>query len=167
MTRPPLLGDAPKLAAVLDFLRGIGIKVAGGAFAGDALLSAMTVRDGTLLYDPAQPGWVGDLLHEAGHLAVTDAAVRDTLVEVGDDPAEEMAAIAWSYAAASAIGMSVETLFHPAYKGGPEYLIAAFAGGTPIGLPMLQYWDMAARPTKSGSDDGPAFPAMRTWLRPQ
>jgi hypothetical protein len=163
----PLLGDAPELATVLDFLRGIGIRIVGGAVPGDALLPAMTVRNGVLLYDPARPGWVGDLLHEAGHLAVTDPALRDTLVQVGDDPAEEMAAIAWSYAAAMAIGMPVATLFHAGYKGGPEYLIAAFAGGSPIGLPMLQYWGMAARTTTDGSDDGPAFPAMRTWLRPR
>jgi hypothetical protein len=162
----PLLGDAPELATVLDFLRGIGIRIVGGAVPGDALLPAMTVRDGVLLYDPARPGWVGDLLHEAGHLAVTDPALRDTLVQVGDDPAEEMAAIAWSYAAAMAIGMPVGTLFHAGYKGGPEYLIAAFAGGSPIGLPMLQYWRMAAHTERSGwGDDGPAFPAMLTWLR--
>jgi hypothetical protein len=162
----PLLGDTPELATVLDFLRKIGIRIVDGAVTSDALLPAMTVRNGVLLYDPARPGWVGDLLHEAGHLAVTDPALRDTLVQVGDDPAEEMAAIAWSYAAAMAIGMPVGTLFHAGYKGGPEYLIAAFAGGSPIGLPMLQYWGMAARTERSGQhDDGPAFPAMRTWLR--
>ncbi len=157
------LGDAPELGAILAFLDGIGLRVAAGTVPGDAVLPAMTVRDGAVAYDPAQSGWVGDLLHEAGHLAVTDPALRDTLSKVGDDPAEEMAAIAWSYAAATAIGIPVRTLFHTGYKGGPDCIVAAFAGGSFIGLPMLQYWRMA---TRSGGD-GLRFPAMRTWLRPR
>jgi len=159
---PSALGEAPELAAILDFLHGIGLTVVAGRVPADALLPAMTVQRGVLLYDPAQRGHVGDLLHEAGHLAVTDPAQRDILAQVGDDPAEEMAAIAWSYAAAMAIGVPVGTLFHAGYKGGPDSLIAAFASGSFIGLPMLQYWGMAAR----GDGDGARFPAMRAWLRP-
>lgn len=160
---PSALGDAPELDAILDFLRGIGLTVVAGQVPVDALLPAMTVQRGALLYAPAQRGHVGDLLHEAGHLAVTDPAQRDTLAQVGDDPAEEMAAIAWSYAAAMAIGVPIGTLFHADYKGGPDSLIAAFASGSFIGLPMLQYWGMAAR----GDGDGARFPAMRAWLRPR
>lgn len=160
---PTPLGDASELADILAFLQRIGVRIVTGIVPVDAVLPAMTVRGGAVVYDPAQPGRVGDLLHEAGHLAVTDPAIRDTLSQVGDDPAEEMAAIAWSYAAAMAIGIPTATLFHAGYKGGPDYLIAAFAGGSFIGLPMLQYWRMAAR----DCEDGPRFPAMRTWLRPQ
>lgn len=160
---PGPLGDAPELDAVLGFLRGIGLVVAPGVLPADSFLPAMAVRDGRLLYDPARPGWVGDLLHEGGHLAVTAPALRDTLPAVSHDPAEEMAVLAWSYAAAIAIGLPVGTLFHPAYKGGCDYLIGAFARGAYIGLPMLQYWGMAAH----DDADGPAFPAMRAWLRPR
>ncbi|KQN21219.1 hypothetical protein ASE86_14690 [Sphingomonas sp. Leaf33] len=160
---PHPLGDAPELPAVLDFLRGIGLTVAARTVPADTILPAMTVADGALLYDPVQPGWVGDLLHEAGHLAVTDPAIRDTLPAVGDDPAEEMASIAWSYAAAVALDLPLTTLFHADYKGGPEYLVEAFGTGAYIGLPMLQYWGMTAR----ADQDGPQFPAMRSWLRPR
>ncbi len=164
MNSAPLpLGDVPDLARVVAFLRGIGLAVEPRTVPADTILPAMTVEDGTLLYDPAQPGWIGDMLHEAGHLAVTDPALRDTLPEVGSDPAEEMASIAWSYAAAGALDMPIATLFHPGYKGGPDYLIAAFEGGAYIGLPMLSYWGMAAR----ADEDAPQFPAMRAWLRPQ
>ena len=162
-TAPSPLGEAPELAQVVAFLRGVGLTVVAEALPDSTFLPAMTVRDGALRYDPAQPGWVGDLLHEAGHLAVTDPAVRDTLPEVGSDPAEEMSSLAWSYAAATAIGLPTTTLFHPAYKGGSDYLIEAFTAGSYIGLPMLQYWGMAAR----ADEDGPHFPAMRTWLRPR
>ncbi|KQS46279.1 MULTISPECIES: hypothetical protein [unclassified Sphingomonas] len=158
---PSPLGNAPELADILAFLERIGLTAAVGIVPADAVLLAMTVRGGAVVYDPAQPGRIGDLLHEAGHLAVTNPALWDTLSQVGDDPAEEMAAIAWSYAAAMAIGIPTATLFHAGYKGGPDYLIAAFAWGSFIGLPMLQYWRMAARP----GDGAPRFPAMRTWLR--
>lgn len=162
-TGPPSpLGDAPEVAGILAFLKRIGLTAAVGIVPVDAVLPAMTVG-GTVVYDPAQPGRVGDLLHEAGHLAVTDPAIRDTLSQVGDDPAEEMAAIAWFYAAAMAIGILTATLFHAGYKGGPDYLIAAFPRASFTGLPMLQYWRMAAR----DGEDGPRFSAMRTWLRPQ
>ena len=157
------LGDAPELAGILAFMKRIGLTVVAGTVAGDAVLPAMTVRGGAVVYDSAQPGRVGDLLHEAGHLAVSDPALRNTLAEVGDDPAEEMAAIAWSYAAALAIGVPPVTLFHAGYKGDPDYLIGAFAGGSFIGLQMLQYWRMAA----CDDEDGSHFPAMWTWLRPQ
>lgn len=160
---PIPLGDAPELAGIVAFLRDIGLSVVAGVVTDDSFLPGMTVRDGQLVYDPAKPGWVGDLLHEAGHLAVTDPAHRATLAEVGHDPAEEMAAIAWSYAAATAIGLPVHTLFHPAYKGGSGYLVDAFASGAFIGLPMLQYLGMTAR----ADEQGPAYPIMRTWLRTQ
>ena len=160
---PSALGDAPDLVGILTFLQRIGLSVVAGTVPADAVLPAMTVRGGAVVYDPAQPGRVGDLLHEAGHLAVTDPMLRNTLSQVGNDPAEEMATIAWSYAAAMAIGVPVGTLFHAGYKGGAGYLIAAFAERRFIGLPMLQYWRMAVR----DDQEGPRFPAMRTWLRPQ
>lgn len=50
------LGDAPELGAILAFLDGIGLRVAAGTVPGDAVLPAMTVRDGAVAYDPAQSG---------------------------------------------------------------------------------------------------------------
>ncbi len=160
-TTASLLGDAPELDTIVAFLRGKGLDVVSARALGDTVVPGMTVSAGCLSYDDTQPGWVGDLLHEAGHIAVTDPATRHEIAAIGDDPAEEMAAIAWSYAAAMAIGLPVETLFHAGYKGGPDYLIQAFADGAYIGLPMLQYWGMATRP----GENGPVFPAMRAWLR--
>ena len=161
---PASLKDAPELDAIVAFLRGLGIVVREGALPDDCFVPGMTVRDGALIYDPLSPGWVRDLLHEGGHLAVTDPAIRATLPIVLHDPAEEMAALAWSYAAAMAIGLPIGTLFHAGYKGGPEYLINAFTQSSPIGLPMLQYWGMAACGDAVAAGE-PAYPAMRTWLR--
>jgi hypothetical protein len=59
------------------------------------------VEQRVLCYDPAQLQHPGDLLHEAGHLAVKSPSDRRLAgVNLGSDPAEEMMAIGWSYAAA-------------------------------------------------------------------
>lgn len=158
---PRPLRDAPELGAILAFLGEIGIATLAGALPDDTFLPGMTVVGGTLCYDPARPGWVGDLLHEAGHIAVGDPATRSTRTAVADDPAEEMAAICWSYAAAVAIGLPVTTLFHAGYRGAPDYLIDAFTRGQAIGLPMLRYWGLARR----ADEPGPAYPELRAWLR--
>lgn len=165
---PGRLGDAPELPRILAFLADIGLQVERAALPdatvlpGAVVLPAMRVADGRLLYDPDTPGWAGDLLHEAGHLAVTDPAIRNGLPEVGGDAAEEMATLAWSYAAAMAIGLAPETVFHAGYPGGAEYLIVAYAQQGGPGVPMLRYWGMTPHP----EDAGPHFPAMRLWLRP-
>src|ERR1700741_4185101 len=81
----------PVTTQILAFLDRIGIPVVMEAIEEDTLLPAMTVRGGRLIVDPARLTLVGDLLHEAGHVAVTDPAVRATLSEFPSDPAEEMA----------------------------------------------------------------------------
>ena len=97
--------DTPETRAILAFLDRIGIPVAIEPIVGETTLPAMTVRHGALVVDPDRLTWPGDLLHEAGHIAVTDPALRPTLDVVSGDPGEEMAAIAWSYAAAVEIGI--------------------------------------------------------------
>ncbi|WP_010185625.1 hypothetical protein [Sphingomonas sp. PAMC 26605] len=158
---PRPLRDAPELAAILAFLGDVGIATLARPLPGDTVLPGMTVVGGTLCYDPARAGWVGDLLHEAGHIAVGDPHTRAAQTAVADDPAEEMAAICWSYAAAFAIGLPVTTLFHSGYRDSPDYLIDAFARGHAIGLPMLRYWGLARR----ADEPGPPYPVLRRWLR--
>ncbi len=73
----------------------------------------------------------GDLLHEAGHLAIIPAVER-TLISgnAGSDPGHEMAAIAWSYAALRYLGLEPEVVFHPdGYRGGSTSLIDNFGEG--------------------------------------
>src|ERR1700754_3402513 len=102
----------PVTADILAFLDRIGIPAEAEAVPEGSFLPAITIRNGTLLFDPARLEWPGDLLHEAGHIAVTDPALRPTLCEVRSDPAEEMAAICWSYAAALEIGLDPSVVFH-------------------------------------------------------
>ncbi len=158
--RAEMAPEDPVIARILAFLAEIGIPAVREPVTGDSFLPGTLVRNGTLVFDPALP-YPGDLLHEAGHIAVTASELRPGLCEVANDPAEEMAAIAWSYAAALAIGIDPAVVFHPhGYRGGSAAILENFAVGRYFGVPMLQYYGMTAEKA------GPAvYPAMSSWLR--
>ncbi len=150
----------PLTAPIVDFIREIGVTVERGTVTA-SLLPGIAVRRGALVVDAARLAHAGDLLHEAGHLAVADPAQRAGLDEVGDDPGEEMAAIAWSYAAARHLGLDPAAVFHAdGYRRGSAGLIEAFDHGRGPGISLLQWWGMTA-----GGKDGPPFPHMLRWLR--
>lgn len=156
--------DSDLFDRIVAFVRGIGIPVATGQVEADSFLPAIAVVDGGLVIDRARLKWPGDILHEAGHVAVTEAAARAMLNAVPDDGGEELAAIAWSYAAARAIGVDSRTLFHAhGYRGEGDWLADTFDAGSYIGLPMLVWMGMTADP--STATDGSAYPEMRRWLR--
>ena len=155
----------PIVAAIVALLTRIGIPVIAEPVPDDTLLPGATVRDGALVFDPGRIPYPGDLLHEAGHIAVTDPALRSTLSEVPSDPAEEMAAIAWSYAAALEIGIDPAIVFHAdGYQGGGGYLLPALAADGAPGVPMLQYFGMTVTP-RHATDGVAPFPKMVRWLR--
>lgn len=156
----------PVTTRIVTFLEQIGIPVETDSVPDESLLPAMTIRDGTLVFDPARLEWPGDLLHEAGHIAVTDPALRPTLSDVSSSGAEEMAAICWSYAAAVEIGLDPAIVFHEhGYKGGGPWLVETFASGRYIGLPMLHYLGMVADPNRVEDRGVPLYPQMKRWLR--
>lgn len=164
--------DSPESRTIRAFLERIGIPVVVEPLPEDTCLPAMTVRHGALIVDPDRLGWPGDLLHDAGHIAVMDPALRATLDTVVSDPAEEMATIAWSWAAAVEIGIDAATLFHAhgykgggSAKGGGGYLAEAFTSGQYVGTPMLEYWGMAARKDEAEAQGIPRYPHMLRWLR--
>ena len=147
------------------FLQEIGIEVEVGPVEG-SVLPGMTVRRGRICVDPDIPAYPGDLLHEAGHVAVSDPATRDAIEAIEADPGDEMAAIAWSVAAAHACGIPLETLFFDeGYRGGAVALRKAFTGRAAVGVPMLASFEMTAEPHRAEEWGVPAFPAMSRWLR--
>ncbi|MDF7774908.1 hypothetical protein P1X14_06605 [Sphingomonas sp. AOB5] len=158
--------EDPIVARIVAFIESVGIPVIVEPVGDDVLLPGATVRHGALIFDPATLPWPGDLLHEAGHIAVTDPVLRDTLEEVSQDQAEEMAAIAWSYAAAIEIGIDPAIVFHEGgYKGGGANFLSSFDGNGGIGVPMLQYYGMTAEARQAAALDRAPFPAMARWLR--
>lgn len=163
MTRP---FDLPETRQILAFLESVGIEVAAEPLGDDTFLPAIAIRGGAVIVDPDRLLLPGDLLHEAGHIAVTEPALRPSLEAVGDDPGEEMAAIAWSWAACCALGLSPRMLFHEdGYRGGSPAFIENFSKGRTIGVPMLAWYGMTAEPHRAVASGPPPYPAMARWLR--
>jgi hypothetical protein len=137
-----------------------------GADRGADAVPGINVDRGTLLVDRARLQHQGDLLHEAGHLAVVPAEERTQLVgDAGSDPAREMMAIAWSYAALCHLALDPTVVFHEdGYRGGSRTLIENFSAGRYIGVPVLQWLGMTADAKLAAELGIEPYPAMRKWL---
>ena len=151
--------------ALLDFLVGIGVPVLEGPVPTDSFLPGIRLAAGTLVVDRAALRWPGDLLHEAGHIATTPAALRATLDDqLADDPAiphrGEAEATAWAWAALTHLGLPAGLLFHEGgYHGHSAGLALTYAMGVYPGAAGLARAGM----TQLGGDDG--YPRMLRWLR--
>jgi hypothetical protein len=162
----------PITEKIVDFLLEIGLDVRVTIFEDDGFLPGIKLERGALLVDESKLKYPGDLLHEAGHLAVKPPDERlETTLNAGSDGAEEMMSIAWSYAAAVHLGIPLEVVFHEhGYKGGGNSLIEAFSQGRGFGVPMLQWLGMTADPKRAEGLGIAPFPNMIQWLshgRPQ
>ena len=159
-------GGDPAAQRCLRFLETVGIEVARLASGEEQLLGGLAILGGRLLIDPATPVWPSDLLHEGGHIAVAAPEDRPRLGPIEADAADEMATIAWSYAASLECGISLEQLFHDGgYRDDSEALRAAFASGAYIGAPMLGYFQMTSDYATEGEQDAAPYPNMMRWLR--
>lgn len=150
---------------LLDFLAGIGIAVREGEVPPDSFLPGIRLVAGALVVDRAALRWPGDLLHEAGHIATTPAALRARLDDqLADDPAiphrGEAEATAWAWAALTHLGLPPALLFHAGgYHGHSAGLALTYAMGVCPGAAGLAQAGMA---TLGGAD---GYPRMRRWLR--
>lgn len=184
--------------AAIEFLREIGIDVVlvdpGQTNIDGTFLPAIRISHGTLVVD-LDSVFPGDLLHEAGHLAVIPLHVRhlandrledvfitmqaylaengDDLMAFPEDPlcrgilqSEEGEATAWQYAAARAIGLPDEWLFpKDSYQGESKSTLAGLKQSAYIGIHGLQ----AAGWTlvrKNPRRDTPVYPKLAFWLHP-
>ncbi len=156
---------------IIGFIRSVGIEVTGQPLDGDTFLPGISIERGSILIDRKQLKHPGDLLHEAGHIAVVPLAERATLdaAVLGqrkDHASEEMMAMAWSYAACHHLGMDVRVVFHEyGYKGGSESILQSMQSSMPLGAPMLQYIGLAWNRHLTPPEDFRPFPAMRRWVR--
>jgi hypothetical protein len=149
----------------LQFIEDIGINVRFGEVPAHSLIAGICIKDGAVVIDLQHLIQLGDVLHEAGHIAVVPFRDRTSLcnksiAERGDAAAEEMMAIAWSYAACLYLKLPVEFVFHSnGYGGGGAHLASNFESGNFLGVPMLQHRGLCARL----ADGGPFYPAMKKW----
>jgi hypothetical protein len=87
--------------AIVAFLREIGLSVVAGKVDDESFLPGIEVVDGGLVVDEVKLKYLGDLLHEAGHLAVTPSESRAHLSGEVETPGAnadviEAAAMCWS-----------------------------------------------------------------------
>ena len=159
---PPACTDPAQIDLMLNFVRAIGLVVREEPIAEPTFLPGLLLDQGQLVVDRRQLLYPGDILHEAGHLAVTPGVERP---QVGGNVTEhqpekegdEMAVHPWAYAACVALGLPTRVLFHPAgYRGASDWFIEHFEQGTYIGLPLLVW--MGLTTTEE-------FPRMTRWLR--
>ena len=152
---------------ILEFLETIGLPVRRAPIEGPTFLPGIRIEAGGLLVDPVALRYPGDLLHEAGHLALMEPARRLSVSgDAGGDGGEELGAIAWSYAAAVHIGLDPRVVFHcEGYRGGADSIVENLLAGRYIGLPILQWTGLALDERQAREQGLPAYPHMLRWLR--
>jgi hypothetical protein len=162
LAHPAAPVPADYLDRMLEFLTSIGLPVRETSFEQPGFLPGLLIEKGELLLDRARLLYPGDVLHEAGHIAVTVAAERpllgaDVIENNPQKAGDELAVLLWTYAACCHLAIPPVVVFHPeGYKGQSEWLIDSFTNGQYTGLPLLVWMGMT-------TTDG--FPAMTRWLR--
>ena len=155
----------PLTERLVAFVRGIGIGVRAATLPEKTVLPGLDIRNGAILVDEARMTHPGDILHEAGHLAVTDPLKRDT-PQLSSTPADEMTSIAWSYAALRHLALDPAIVFHEdGYKGESASLIENFTAGYYFGVPLLQLYGMVLEPRRATETGVEPYPHMLRWLR--
>ena len=151
----------------LTFLREIGIETHFCSLVEEScFLPGLLIKAGRILIDAEKLLYAGDVLHEAGHVAVVPSAERTSLHgpligQRKEAPAEEMMAIAWSYAACVHLDIDPSFVFHESgYQGGGASIAQNFREGNYFGVPLLQWLGMTGC-----AGEGAVYPAMDKWLR--
>ncbi|HEU4663516.1 MAG TPA: hypothetical protein VFS55_05765 [Dokdonella sp.] len=159
------------LERIVVFLAGIGLPVRAAALDGDTFLPGIRIARGELVYDPARLDWPTDLLHEAGHIALTPRAHRagldDALTEQQHFPhGGEVESIAWSFAASVHLALPADALFHPGgYRGQSHGLALSFSLGVYVGAAGLAALDLCAIGEDARRRGVAPYPHMLRWLR--
>jgi hypothetical protein len=157
----------PVTVKIADFLTSIGIEVTPVDLSEKTFLPGILVDHGALRVDEAKLVSPGDILHEAGHLAVTPTEKRGRLYnDVSKNAGDELATIAWSWAATLHLGIDPALLFHPhGYRGGSDSLLENFSEGRYFGVPLLQWMGLTWEENLAQQHGVPPFPHMLKWLR--
>lgn len=163
--------DRINLEKCIDFLNNIGIKIIFRTVPDDSFLPGLAIEEGCIIVNRNALQFPGDILHEAGHIAVVPAIERqslspETIAQRPNNAAEEMMAIAWSYAACIHLKINPNFVFHDnGYKGGGSYIADNFRDKKYFGLPMLQWIGLTADERRAAELKIDPYPAMIKWLR--
>lgn len=158
---------------LIAFIRQVGIEVECTTIDEATFLPGILIKNGRIVVDQEKLLYPGDLLHEAGHLAVMSPEERIVAGgNIGADKeqsqagGEEMMAIAWSYAALIHLGLSPEVVFHPdGYKGASDWYIEQYTNGRYIALPTLQWIGLCYDHNNAHANNAKPYPHMIKWVR--
>jgi len=155
---------------VINFLVSIGIEVKYKTITTPCVLPGLDIENGSIVIDSEQLLYPGDVLHEAGHIAVVPSNERltlnsDDIAKRPNREAEEMMAIAWSYAACLHLNIDPAFVFHDkGYQAGGSNILENFKNGHFFGVPMLQWMGMTYERPDFEDINRPVYPKMLNWL---
>ncbi|WP_289659599.1 hypothetical protein [Flavobacterium panacagri] len=164
------LKEKEEIKKVIFFLKEIGIDVIEKEL-DETFLPGLDLGPNCIYVDYTKLLYPGDILHEAGHLAVTVSEQRKLVgtTKISEDwptQGEEIAAILWSYAALHHLQLPLDFVFHPnGYKDSSEWFISNFSTGNYIGLPLLEWMGLCFGNEKAEKEQKMPFPAMQKWVR--
>jgi len=155
----------PLVSKLAEFVVSIGIPVGRVSIEWKTQFPGLDIRAGAVLVDEGRLLHPGNILHEAGHIAVHDPARRAAL-KFSPARGEELSALAWSYAAVVKLVLDSELVFYPgSYHGWHESLQSNFAEGRYIGVPLLQRYGMAFDKRMAVERGVDPYPHMVRWVR--
>ena len=166
----PTMRHGEYLGEILGFLEQVGLEVRREQIEADTFLPGIAIRAGAVVLDESKLEWPGDLLHEAGHLAVLPPAERsrasDALQNLPQlQGAGELEAMAWAYAAACHLNLPLDVLFHEGgYKGNSKGLIRTYSLGVYPGVRGLCDAGMTTARGFTSNNTGAQYPEMIRWL---
>ncbi len=157
---------------IVAFLTGIGLPPRMASLGDDGtFLPGIRITRGELVCDPQRLAWPSDLLHEAGHIALTPSAHRagldDALTEAQHfEHGGEVEAIAWSYAASMQVALPIAELFHAdGYRGQSQSLALSYSLGVHVGVAGLVALGLCATGEEARRRNVAPYPHMLRWLR--
>ncbi|MGH9971288.1 MAG: hypothetical protein ACREBG_26330 [Pyrinomonadaceae bacterium] len=161
----------PVTRRLADFIVKIGLEIIPTSLTSKTFLPGILVENGSILVDESKLTYPGDLLHEAGHLAMAPSNIRTSLSGevalpgVRMEPME-VSVIAWSYAAIVHLGLDPRVVFHEGgYGVESERLLNNYNLGVYIGANGLQDAGLTALGDNAKELGVPPYPHMLKWLR--
>lgn len=163
--------NTPEVIKVLHFLDTIGIAVVEKELDDTTFLPGLALGANCVQIDFNKLLYPGDILHEAGHLAVTTSEDRNNIgtpkmASNWPTDGEEIIAMLWSYAALIHLNLPAEFVFHPSgYKNEASWLIENYSNQNYIGLPLLEWTGLCLTKEQAERENKKPFPTMVKWLR--
>jgi len=159
--------DKADTQKIIAFIENIGIEVKKSSIDEETFLPGILIDKGVMIIDEEKLLYEGDLLHEAGHIATLTPQKRlEVYNDVSKNPGDELATLAWSYAAGKYLDLDARVIFHDnGYKGDSKWLSEHYSSGGDMGVPLLSWMDLTTTNNHKVVEGDIVFPNMKKWIR--